>query len=89
MQNSLILGRDFMKLAKLSLKNKYEVISEIMNIEIDKSDFQVTLDDMRINEDLLSEVKARARSLFKLRYNCAETSENRDRTYTRTCSYEQ
>lgn len=67
MQSSLVLGRDFMKLAKLSLRCENKV-PDIMNIEIDENDFHETMQNMCINQDLSAEVKAQARELFKKYY---------------------
>lgn len=71
MQNSLILGRDFMKIAKLSLKDENDV-TDIMNIEVDKSEVHATSQDMQLNEDLSVEAKAQARKLFEEHYINAE-----------------
>lgn len=64
MQNALVLRRDFMKVAKLSLSREEKEIVDIMNIEVGKSDTRITADDMRINESLPAEVKVLARDLF-------------------------
>lgn len=56
MRNPLVLGRDFMKLAKLTLRSddvaddKENVETyDIMNIEPDAKDLRTTSQDMRIN----------------------------------------
>jgi len=60
MRTSLLLGRDFMKIAKLSISSDKEVtdkeIADIMNIEIDK-DAGTIVQDMRINDDLSFKVE--------------------------------
>lgn len=39
-----------------------------MNIEVDDNDFRISSQDMRINDGLSTEVKARARALFDKYY---------------------
>lgn len=67
MQSSMILDRNFIKLAKLLLISEGEVV-DIMNIDIDGGDPHVTMQDMYINEDLSVEVTALARESFKKFY---------------------
>lgn len=64
----MVLGRDFMKLAGLSLRNEKEEVIDIMNIEIDDNNSRISLQDMRINEDLSNEIKTQARNLFERGY---------------------
>lgn len=80
MQSPLVLGRDFMRIAKLLLRSEEDSINneiiDIMNIEVDRDRFRVTSQEMRLNEDLPIEVKARARKLFEEHYVNAERPEN-------------
>ncbi|XP_076660149.1 uncharacterized protein LOC143363456 [Halictus rubicundus] len=72
MKNSLVLGRDFMKIANLSLSREETVerddIADIMNIEVDQGNTCISADDMRFDENLSNEVKTRARELFSKMY---------------------
>lgn len=63
MKSAMILGRDFLKSAKLSLTSTEEV-TDIMNIELDDVGSSTTAQDIQINEDLPFEVKTRGRELF-------------------------
>ncbi|XP_076282085.1 uncharacterized protein LOC143209808 [Lasioglossum baleicum] len=69
MQSPMILGRDFIKLAKMSLTVKDEV-NEIMNIGIEKhdSDSKTTSQDMKINPGIPTEIQMRLRELFDTYY---------------------
>ncbi|KAK2578337.1 hypothetical protein KPH14_000880, partial [Odynerus spinipes] len=66
MRSSLVLGRDFMKLAKLTL-NISEGIKEIMNIEA-ATENEEPFSQMVINNDLPLEVQERTRNLFVKSY---------------------
>ncbi|XP_076660976.1 uncharacterized protein LOC143364587 [Halictus rubicundus] len=72
MKNSLVLGREFMKIANLSLSREETVerddIADIMNIEVDQGNTCISADDMRFDENLSNEVKTRARELFSKMY---------------------
>ncbi|XP_011874435.1 PREDICTED: uncharacterized protein LOC105565665, partial [Vollenhovia emeryi] len=67
MQSSVILGRDFMKEARLSIGNDREV-NEIMSIDVDQDCLGVSARDMQVNDNLPLEVKQRARELLEKRY---------------------
>lgn len=56
MQNPMILGRDFMKVARLSLNVGSEII-DIMNIELHRSDTHISSQNMKINDDLSNKLK--------------------------------
>lgn len=71
MQSPIVLGRDFIKMAKFLLISENKVV-DIMNIEITKDELCSTLREMRINEDLPFEMKARAREMFDKCYVRAE-----------------
>lgn len=66
MQSPMVLGRDFMKLAKLTLSSRE--VTDIMNIEVGDVDSRMSSQDMRINEDLSTEVKMRMRGMFEKYY---------------------
>ncbi|XP_076301534.1 uncharacterized protein LOC143219409 [Lasioglossum baleicum] len=72
MKNPLVLGRDFMKIAKLSLSREETVecndIADIMNIEVDQVNACISADDMHFDESLSAEIKTRARELFNKTY---------------------
>lgn len=74
-KSPLVLGRDFIKLAKLTLKIDSETggnanveTCDIVCIELDAKDLCATSQVMRINEDLPSEVKQQACDLFQKHY---------------------
>lgn len=84
MQSPMVLGRDFMSMAKLSLKSEDEItdiakieiareeVADIMNIEVAEDELRLTSRDMRINEDLSAEVKVKIRVMFDKCYVHAE-----------------
>lgn len=67
MQSLMVLGRDFLSMAKLSLKSENEVV-DITEIEIAEDELRLTSRDMHINEDLSVEVKAKMRVMFDKYY---------------------
>lgn len=77
MRTSLLLGRDFMKMAKLSINSNKEAtdkeITDIMNIEVDK-DVGTIVQSMQINDDLSFEVQRRARDVLETNYVNAQRS---------------
>lgn len=71
MQSSILLGRDFLKLANLSLSANEKTLDDrsfdILNIEVNENKVDVSSQDMIINQDLSIEV-TRARNLFEKFY---------------------
>lgn len=70
MRSPMVLGRDFMKLAKLSICDGSEIL-EILNIEVEDS-ARISSQDLIINEDLPNEVKMQVRDLFDKYYANAQ-----------------
>ncbi|XP_046144395.1 uncharacterized protein K02A2.6-like [Osmia bicornis bicornis] len=74
MRRGIILGRDFMKTANLTLMCRE--VQEIMNIEVDSEIKNLEKKNMmNLNEDLPNEVKERAREIFVENYLLPERPE--------------
>jgi len=71
MQNQIVLGRDFINQAKLTLGSREE-ISDILNIEAFEDNINMISRDMIINSDLPIEIQMHVRDLFKKHYAQAE-----------------
>lgn len=75
LKGPLLLERDFIKLAKLTLSGEEE-ITDILKIELISDDACTTSQEMRLNEDLAPEIKMRAHNLFENHYANAVRSSN-------------
>ncbi|XP_043504567.1 uncharacterized protein LOC122525712 [Polistes fuscatus] len=67
MRSALVIGRDFMLVAKLFLSEEKE-IADIMCIEVDRDNDSGSSQEMEINEDLPSDIKALACEIFNRCY---------------------